>query len=384
MKKLLLFLIPCLNFSQSNCDCTNTSVICDYGSNQEEVSWFIQDASGENVASGGAPYSGEVCLENDCYILVLMDSGGDGWNNNVLVIGDQFFTGPSLNYTYDNFCVEDQEGGDIVCGCTDPSACNYNVEANENDGSCEYLVNEFGECDEGGSFCIDPNACNYYNVMTQQGPPWEFGLLDWWDCQYVGDFGCYIWEETFGQYIFPGEPDYFAWNENCECVLSSCLDETACNYDAGPVGIIPAFNNLIEAFLPTYIGLDCAQPGDSCLWINENLYSDYDVFYGGPWEFEFGIFTDLEDAVLYSGVYNNDCECICNITTPIPIWYSNETGDFFVDTITSCNENISILESIQQKSLLKTIDIVGRETTNRGFQLQIYDDGSVEKKYLVK
>mgnify|MGYP001212374501 CR=1 FL=1 len=109
MKKLLLFLIPCLNFSQSNCDCTNTSVICDYGSNQEEVSWFIQDASGENVASGGAPYSGEVCLENDCYILVLMDSGGDGWNNNVLVIGDQFFTGPSLNYTYDNFCASAEE-----------------------------------------------------------------------------------------------------------------------------------------------------------------------------------------------------------------------------------------------------------------------------------
>ena len=35
--------------------------------------------------------------------------------------------------------------------------------------------------------------------------------------------------------------------------------------------------------------------------------------------------------------------------------------------------------------LEKTIDILGRETnSNQGFQLHIYDDGSVEKKYLVK
>ena len=37
------------------------------------------------------------------------------------------------------------------------------------------------------------------------------------------------------------------------------------------------------------------------------------------------------------------------------------------------------------KSLLKTIDILGRETNNnKGFQLHIYDDGSVEKKYIIK
>ena len=36
------------------------------------------------------------------------------------------------------------------------------------------------------------------------------------------------------------------------------------------------------------------------------------------------------------------------------------------------------------KSLIKAIDILGRETTNKGLQLHIYDDGSVEKKYLIK
>ena len=36
------------------------------------------------------------------------------------------------------------------------------------------------------------------------------------------------------------------------------------------------------------------------------------------------------------------------------------------------------------KSLIKIVDILGRETTNKGLQLHIYDDGSVEKKYLIK
>tara|TARA_B100001250_G_scaffold409332_1_gene433469 strand:- start:677 stop:1690 length:1014 start_codon:yes stop_codon:yes gene_type:complete len=36
------------------------------------------------------------------------------------------------------------------------------------------------------------------------------------------------------------------------------------------------------------------------------------------------------------------------------------------------------------KTLIKTLDILGREATNKCFQLHIYDDGSVEKKYLIK
>ncbi len=36
------------------------------------------------------------------------------------------------------------------------------------------------------------------------------------------------------------------------------------------------------------------------------------------------------------------------------------------------------------KSIIKKIDILGRETLSQGFQLHIYDDGSVEKKYILK
>ena len=50
--------------------------------------------------------------------------------------------------------------------------------------------------------------------------------------------------------------------------------------------------------------------------------------------------------------------------------------------------NITSINIIEKptinKSLIKTIDILGRETTKKSFQLHIYDDGSVEKKYLIK
>ena len=54
------------------------------------------------------------------------------------------------------------------------------------------------------------------------------------------------------------------------------------------------------------------------------------------------------------------------------------------DGFVECGHNMSIQESYNNKSLLKTIDILGRETTSKGFQLHIYDSGTVEKKYLIK
>jgi len=48
-------------------------------------------------------------------------------------------------------------------------------------------------------------------------------------------------------------------------------------------------------------------------------------------------------------------------------------------------DDTSIKELDNPKTLIKTAGILGRETTNnKGFQLHIYDDGTVEKKYLIK
>ena len=42
-------------------------------------------------------------------------------------------------------------------------------------------------------------------------------------------------------------------------------------------------------------------------------------------------------------------------------------------------------QSFSNKKIITTLDVLGKETTNnKGFQLEIYDDGSVEKKYVIE
>ena len=46
---------------------------------------------------------------------------------------------------------------------------------------------------------------------------------------------------------------------------------------------------------------------------------------------------------------------------------------------------VNISEQISKKTPIIKLDILGGETNNNeGFQLHIYDDGTVEKKYLIK
>ena len=82
----------------SSIGCIN--VTCDGGSWQEEVSWTITDASGEVLLSGGAPFTGEFNCDEP------------------------------------------------VVGCTNSNALNYNPEAEEDDGSCEFApVTDFQTID---------------------------------------------------------------------------------------------------------------------------------------------------------------------------------------------------------------------------------------------
>ena len=78
-------------------------------------------------------------------------------------------------------------------------------------------------------------------------------------------------------------------------------------------------------------------------------------------------------------------DCFCDWPETAFFWEEFDEETCTLYEMCDC-QNITIEEEIvyYNKSLLKTIDILGRETTNKGFQLHIYDDGSVEKKYVIK
>tara|TARA_B100000902_G_scaffold362532_1_gene380850 strand:- start:341 stop:1045 length:705 start_codon:yes stop_codon:yes gene_type:complete len=87
---------------------------------------------------------------------------------------------------------------------------------------------------------------------------------------------------------------------------------------------------------------------------------------------------------------NPDLDCIQVNEDNLPgyFWYDFATTTYSEDCdyteVLDCSNVTSVDEIYNNKSLIKNIDILGRETNNKGLQLHIYDDGSVEKKYLIK
>ena len=81
-------------------------------------------------------------------------------------------------------------------------------------------------------------------------------------------------------------------------------------------------------------------------------------------------FTSVDIAA-----YNNEFHIIYLDYTSNMLYYRNYTP----------NNTSNLIESSKDKSILKKVDILGRSTNNnQGFQLHIYNDGSVDKKYLIK
>ena len=94
-------------------------------------------------------------------------------------------------------------------GCTDPDACNYDENATEDDGSCEY---------ENCGGCTDVWACNYDPTAA-----FEDG-----SCNYTSCIGCT--DASACNY----EPEAIYNDGSCEytsCASSGCTEVAACNYD---------------------------------------------------------------------------------------------------------------------------------------------------------
>ena len=189
-----------------------------------------------NFSSFATCDDGSCCYEN-CATLYMTDEWGDGWNNNLMSVTDA--DGNVLTYTMDdgfqdtliiclpNGCLDLEVGGgsfsyevgwaieledftysggapftnyltvNVVTGCTDETACNYNPEANCPDASCAYPAcmddtacnyNECATCGDitlciyGCQGCMYPQASNYDQTATIDDGSCEFDLLEGSSC----------------------------------------------------------------------------------------------------------------------------------------------------------------------------------------------------------
>jgi hypothetical protein len=123
--------------------CTDNAVVITVGGGTDasEVSWSLLASDGSVVATGGAPFSGNFCLVDDCYTVDMVDSWGDGWGGNIF---DMTMGGASMGTaTLDDGAAgtADISLGGVACpvyGCTDAAASNHDATATVDDGSCIY------------------------------------------------------------------------------------------------------------------------------------------------------------------------------------------------------------------------------------------------------
>ena len=258
--------------------------------------------------------------------------------------------------------------------------------------------------------CEDESACNY--GMTAE----DFidGAFTG-ECEYVGDY-CFLrdvfWNDNNYWTWCGWNAEMSAWNENCECVA---IEHEDCSPDSGNNGcpVLLYDNAIIPILVPDSINCDdsvfggpsvistaCLEPGDSCLFgysrnpfVSSPLDSIGNFFPIDILEASFTNFPyDWLVVTYFNSIINENCECECVSGDYVRIenasfgWtpYSNydmPLEQFYYDC-NSLGTNLNPL--FNEPVLITTIDILGRETTNKGFQLHIYDDGTVEKKYLIK
>ena len=126
----------------------NVTVLGASGGDSEGAGFLLSTSASTVLGfslTGGSIPAGEGVLVN-------VEVEGDGACLSDVVISDA--SGVALDVTLNN-CLSMTIGAPTVYGCTDSSACNYNSDATDNDGSCEYPEDNF-DCD---GDCIADTDC---------------------------------------------------------------------------------------------------------------------------------------------------------------------------------------------------------------------------------
>ena len=262
----------------------SSSIVVNSSQYPGEVGWSIQTMDGQTIveamAPNASPYNSAdfsetgLCLAPGCYMLVMTDTYGDGWNGNTLEMFGNTYWIPSTGISvYDGGDYQEElfsigEGGcDNFLGCTDPSAGNYNSEAIQDDGSCSYDCSSFGDFESvdisvgGGSFqgevgweIVDANGtvvlsassddddeetngAPYSNVTCLEIGCYTLNMTDSFGDGWNGNVmtlttgSGYSWEFTLDNGAVGS--DEFAVGDPTDCgIYFGCMDPSADNYDA--------------------------------------------------------------------------------------------------------------------------------------------------------
>lgn|GEM_PF-6680378 len=131
------------------CSDNQIDITINPGNDPDEVIWELTDEFGEVVYLSGGPYISldeiieTICLPDSCYRFVMHDlsTPGDGWTDgsySIEIDGNIIHSGGLDNGDLSFDFISIGTDCDWIDGCTDNQAINYSIQANFEDGSCEY------------------------------------------------------------------------------------------------------------------------------------------------------------------------------------------------------------------------------------------------------
>ena len=188
--------------SYTSCDDDLVFLYCSPGFWPSEISWLIEDMSGELITTGVADEPQDICVPNGTYKVIGFDSWGDGWNSAVLTASDTSGN-VLLSFTLNSGSIDSALFSSAgISGCTDPLALNFNSEANIDDNSCTYR-----DCFQNKGFVIyqDNDSIGFtYNSSyiidnLSTGNGYEFGVAAKYNNGYSSISNIYsvIWGNVF-------------------------------------------------------------------------------------------------------------------------------------------------------------------------------------------
>ena len=169
------------------------------------------------------PDTVEAALEGESFSLILVDG------TNLVSLGINTFTYATNGMVVvSSNAIQSLECEGYINGCTDEMACNFDVLATQNDGSCEYpnsyydcnqqCLNDADNdrvCDELEVVgCLEPMACNYHQSATEAGV-----------CTYANSNNC---ESCTGE--TDGSAIVINHDTNEDGICEGCTDIEAMNY----------------------------------------------------------------------------------------------------------------------------------------------------------
>ncbi len=380
-----------------------------------------------------------------CYMIGAYDSYGDGWNGATLSVNVNNTKTPDIyemyngTWEYWTFEVNSKLCNWEIPGCTNPDAANYNDQATIDNGSC--IVPNFFEWDneQREYFLYIPDnlpedaplvfvlhgywgqGADMLGVFEEQAD--EYGFVVCYPNGLQDNYGTNHWNSNFNEvmttvddigflsnlalklqqdYNLSSEKTftcgfsnggYMSWSLACNAPDIFKAIASVTGTMSGPDWETCNPSELVPVMQISGTNDDVVPMDGSMEYIEEgwggapDIYTimDYWSDLHGCTDNETNnwVFSDYStDLTTYFNCNNSNTEQRLYVANSMghtwPSFAEEEIWDFFMQI---SGNPVDINEENSNSQLIKTIDILGRETQKNGFNIEIYNDGSVTKKY---